>query len=163
MHLLIVLTYNKRSLRNCKQEQLKLEVAFKAGIDCVYFIENYTAKCSTKCRAVTAIKNNFDTDYTALTIIRQCIEFSTQHRRQSSRKMINLAGQVSETNKEENVEYDKSWYIYIYNVCCECNLLKLICVLCTNVYVPHIIVIFKCIDAFCHTMKFHDEAFYMYL
>ncbi|KAI0524002.1 hypothetical protein KFK09_003366 [Dendrobium nobile] len=92
---LIVLTH-KKSLRNCKQEELKHEVAFRARTDCVYFIENYTTKCSTKCRGPTVVKNDFDTHYTALAIIRQCIEFIAQHRRQSSRKRVNLATHVNE-------------------------------------------------------------------
>ncbi|XP_028552373.1 uncharacterized protein LOC110096524 isoform X4 [Dendrobium catenatum] len=92
---LIVLTH-KKSLRNCKQEKLKHEVAFRARTDCVYFIENYTTKCSTKCRGPTVVKNDFDTHYTALAIIKQCLEFIAQHRRQSSRKRVNLATHVNE-------------------------------------------------------------------
>ncbi|KAL0925018.1 hypothetical protein M5K25_003324 [Dendrobium thyrsiflorum] len=104
---LIVLTH-KKSLRNCKQEELKQKVAFRARTDCVYFIENYTTKCSTKCRAPTVVKNNFDTHYTTLAIIRQCIEFVAQHRRQSSRKRVNLATHVNEKNKDERIDFNKS-------------------------------------------------------
>ncbi|KAK8938534.1 hypothetical protein KSP39_PZI010859 [Platanthera zijinensis] len=92
MHLLVVLTH-KKSIRNWKQaEELRKEVALRARTDCVYFIENYTANCSIKCRTPGALKNHFDTHVAALTIIRQCVEFATHHRRQSPpRKMLDSA------------------------------------------------------------------------
>ncbi|XP_020573089.1 uncharacterized protein LOC110019667 [Phalaenopsis equestris] len=105
--LLVVLTH-KRSLGYCKQEELKLEVAFSARTDCVYFIENYTAESSTKCGGLTVVKNDFDTHHTALAIIRQCIEFVAQRRRQSSLKKIDLATKFDEKNEEDVIDSKRS-------------------------------------------------------
>ncbi|KAJ6814200.1 uncharacterized protein M6B38_140385 [Iris pallida] len=86
LHLVVVLT-QKKALKTTKQaEDLRREVAFRARTDCVYFIENYTAANAINVRRPVVIKNDFEAHLTALTIIRQCIEFVKMYRSHSLRK-----------------------------------------------------------------------------
>ncbi|KAJ4789400.1 hypothetical protein LUZ62_040646 [Rhynchospora pubera] len=83
LHLIVVLTH-KKSIRTTRQaEELQREVAFKARTDCVYFIENYTYSKSSNLRYPAPIKNDFDTHFTMLTVIQQCLEFVKLYRSQS--------------------------------------------------------------------------------
>lgn len=80
LHLVVVLTH-KKSIRKMRQsEELQREVAFRARTDCVYFIENYTSSKSSNLRYPIPIKNDFETHFTVLTIIRQCLEFVKLYR-----------------------------------------------------------------------------------
>ncbi|KAH7658719.1 P-loop containing nucleoside triphosphate hydrolase protein [Dioscorea alata] len=80
LHVVVVLTH-KKVLRNMKQtEELQREVAFRARTDCVYFIENYTASPNISIHHPTTIKNDHDTNFTALSIMRQCVEFTRLYR-----------------------------------------------------------------------------------
>ncbi|KAJ3692476.1 hypothetical protein LUZ60_012826 [Juncus effusus] len=82
LHLIVVLT-NKKSIKTSRQaEELWREVAFRARTDCVYFIENYTSSNSSNLRHPPVIKNEFDTHFTVLTIVRQCLEFTKLYRSQ---------------------------------------------------------------------------------
>lgn len=64
-------------------EELRREIAFKARTDCVYFIENYTSSKSSNLKYPIPIKNDFETHFTVLTIIRQCLEFVKLYRSHS--------------------------------------------------------------------------------
>ncbi|TVU28198.1 hypothetical protein EJB05_19707, partial [Eragrostis curvula] len=82
-----VLTF-KKSMRSIRQaEELLREVSFRARTDCVYFIENYTwSNNGPNLRHPPVIKNDFETHFTVLTIIRQCLEFIKLNRSQSKDK-----------------------------------------------------------------------------
>lgn len=80
LHLMVVLTH-KKPIRTMRQaEELRREIAFKARTDCVYFIENYTSSKSSNLKYPIPIKNDFETHFTVLTIIRQCLEFVKLYR-----------------------------------------------------------------------------------
>ncbi|GJM86596.1 hypothetical protein PR202_ga02469 [Eleusine coracana subsp. coracana] len=87
LNLIIVLTF-KKSMRSIRQaEELLREVSFRARTDCVYFIENYTwSNNGPNLRHPPVIKNDFETHFTVLTIIRQCLEFIKLNRSQSKNK-----------------------------------------------------------------------------
>jgi hypothetical protein len=87
LNLIIVLTF-KKSMRSLRQaEELLREVSFRARTDCVYFIENYTwSNNGPNLRHPPVIKNDFETHFTVLTIIRQCLEFIKLNRSQSKDK-----------------------------------------------------------------------------
>jgi len=84
LNLIIVLTF-KKAMRSIRQaEELLREVSFRARTDCVYFIENYTwSNNGPNLRHPPVIKNDFETHFTVLTIIRQCLEFIKLNRSQS--------------------------------------------------------------------------------
>ena len=85
--MIIVLTF-KKAMRSIRQaEELLREVSFRARTDCVYFIENYTwSNNGPNLRHPPVIKNDFETHFTVLTIIRQCLEFIKLNRSQSKDK-----------------------------------------------------------------------------
>ncbi|CAN6233762.1 unnamed protein product [Urochloa humidicola] len=87
LNLIIVLTF-KKAMRSIRQaEELLREVSFRARTDCVYFIENYTwSNNGPNLRHPPVIKNDFETHFTVLTIIRQCLEFIKLNRSQSKDK-----------------------------------------------------------------------------
>ncbi|CAN6280240.1 unnamed protein product [Urochloa humidicola] len=87
LNLIIVLTF-KKAMRSIRQaEELLREVSFRARTDCVYFIENYTwSNNGPNLRHPPVIKNDFETHFTVLTIIRQCLEFIKLNRSQSKEK-----------------------------------------------------------------------------
>ncbi|KAJ1280655.1 hypothetical protein BS78_04G249700 [Paspalum vaginatum] len=87
LNLIIVLTF-KKAMRSIRQaEELIREVSFRARTDCVYFIENYTwSNNGPNLRHPPVIKNDFETHFTVLTIIRQCLEFIKLNRTQSKDK-----------------------------------------------------------------------------
>jgi hypothetical protein len=87
LNLIIVLTF-KKSMRSLRQaEELLREVSFRARTDCVYFIENYTwSNNGPNLRHPPVIKNDFETHFTVLTIIRQCLEFIKLNKSQSKDK-----------------------------------------------------------------------------
>ncbi|KAJ0962848.1 hypothetical protein J5N97_027970 [Dioscorea zingiberensis] len=96
LHLVVVLTH-KRVLKNMKQkEELRREVAFRARTDCVYFIENYTASAKISIDHPTTIKSDYETNFTALSIVRQCVEFTRLYRCHSLRSS-SLNGMVTFT------------------------------------------------------------------
>ncbi|XP_038990437.1 uncharacterized protein LOC120113364 [Phoenix dactylifera] len=87
LNLVVVLTH-KKAIKTIQQaEELRREVAFRARTDCVYFIENYTSSSMLNIRHPGIIKNSFETHFTVLAIIRQCIEFSKSYRSHSSREI----------------------------------------------------------------------------
>nr|XP_010940207.1 uncharacterized protein LOC105058847 [Elaeis guineensis] len=86
LNLVVVLTHKKAIQNTQEAEELRREVAFKARTDCVYFIENYTSSNMLNIRHPSIIKNGFETHFTVLTIVRQCIEFSKLYRSHSSQK-----------------------------------------------------------------------------
>ncbi|RRT71602.1 hypothetical protein B296_00010005 [Ensete ventricosum] len=73
-------------------EELRREIASRARTDCVYFIENYTAGNMLHLRRPWTSKNNFDTHFTVLTMMRQCIEFTKLHRSNLAQKANDNAG-----------------------------------------------------------------------
>ncbi|XP_072958817.1 uncharacterized protein [Typha angustifolia] len=80
LHLVVVLTH-KKAIKTLKQaEELRREVSFRARTDSVYFIENYTPSNTLNIRHPQCIENDFDTHFTVLTIIRQCLEFVKLYR-----------------------------------------------------------------------------------
>ena len=85
--MIIVLTF-KKAMKSIRQaEELLREVSFRARTDCVYFIENYTwSNNGPNLRHPPVIKNDFETHFTVLTIIRQCLEFIKLNRSQSKDK-----------------------------------------------------------------------------
>lgn len=87
LNLIVVLTF-KKAMRSARQaEELIREVSFRARTDCVYFIENYTWNNNgPNLRHPPVIKNDFETHFTVLTIIRQCLEFIKLNRSQSKRE-----------------------------------------------------------------------------
>uniref|UniRef100_A0A0E0K487 G domain-containing protein n=1 Tax=Oryza punctata TaxID=4537 RepID=A0A0E0K487_ORYPU len=87
LNLIVVLTF-KKAMRSVRQaEELLREVSFRARTDCVYFIENYTWNNNgPNLRHPPVIKNDFETHFTVLTIIRQCLEFIKLNRSQSKRE-----------------------------------------------------------------------------
>ncbi|KAL6633684.1 hypothetical protein ACP70R_026355 [Stipagrostis hirtigluma subsp. patula] len=87
LNLIVVLTF-KKAMRSIRQaEELLREVSFRARTDCVYFIENYTwSNNGPNLRHPPVIKNDFETHFTVLTIIRQCLEFIKLNRSQSKDK-----------------------------------------------------------------------------
>ncbi|KAG2653376.1 uncharacterized protein LOC120656980 [Panicum virgatum] len=87
LNLIIVLTF-KKAMKSIRQaEELLREVSFRARTDCVYFIENYTwSNNGPNLRHPPVIKNDFETHFTVLTIIRQCLEFIKLNRSQSKDK-----------------------------------------------------------------------------
>ncbi|OAY83908.1 hypothetical protein ACMD2_19958, partial [Ananas comosus] len=80
LHLIVVLTHKKALKTKRQAEELRREVAFRANTDCVFFIENYTLSGASNLRHPTVVKNDFDTHFTILTIVRQCLEFVKLHR-----------------------------------------------------------------------------------
>ncbi|KAF0934922.1 hypothetical protein E2562_028915 [Oryza meyeriana var. granulata] len=86
LNLIVVLTF-KKAMRSVRQaEELLREVSFRARTDCVYFIENYTWNNNgPNLRHPPVIKNDFETHFTVLTIIRQCLEFIKLNRSQFKR------------------------------------------------------------------------------
>ncbi|XP_010936821.1 uncharacterized protein [Elaeis guineensis] len=86
LHLVIVLTHRK-AIKSLKEaEDVRREVAFRARTDCVYFMENYISSNTLNIRHPRALRNEFETHFTVLTIIRQCIEFVKLYRSHSSQK-----------------------------------------------------------------------------
>uniref|UniRef100_J3LGC4 Uncharacterized protein n=2 Tax=Oryza brachyantha TaxID=4533 RepID=J3LGC4_ORYBR len=87
LNLIVVLTF-KKGMRSVRQaEELLREVSFRARTDCVYFIENYTWNNNgPNLRHPPVIRNDFETHFTVLTIIRQCLEFIKLNRSQSKRE-----------------------------------------------------------------------------
>ncbi|KAM3225625.1 hypothetical protein ACQJBY_058392 [Aegilops geniculata] len=87
LNLIIALTF-KKSVSSVRQaEELLREVSFRARTDCVYFIENYTwSNSGSNLLHPPVIKNDFGTDFTVLTIIRQCLEFIKLNRSQKDKK-----------------------------------------------------------------------------
>lgn len=98
--MIIVLTF-KKAMKSIRQaEELLREVSFRARTDCVYFIENYTwSNNGPNLHHPPVIKNDFETHFTVLTIIRQCLEFIKLNRSQSKDKKKN--------NKEEKTPEPK--------------------------------------------------------
>ncbi|OAY68694.1 hypothetical protein ACMD2_08087 [Ananas comosus] len=80
LHLIVVLTHKKALKTKRQAEELRREVAFRANTDCVFFIENYTLSGASNLRHPAVVKNDFDTDFTILAIVRQCLEFVKLHR-----------------------------------------------------------------------------------
>ncbi|RWW31819.1 hypothetical protein GW17_00003539 [Ensete ventricosum] len=83
LQFVVILTHKKRIKSMRQAEELRREIAFRARTDCVYFIENYTAGNMLNLRRPWATKNNLDTHYTVLMIVRQCVEFAKLRRSHS--------------------------------------------------------------------------------
>ncbi|WOL03851.1 hypothetical protein Cni_G12571 [Canna indica] len=81
LQFVVVLTQRKKIRSRRKAEELRREIAFRARTDSVYLIENYTAGDALNLESPWAARNNFGTHFTALTIVRQCIEFTKLRRR----------------------------------------------------------------------------------
>ncbi|CAL9148234.1 unnamed protein product [Musa hybrid cultivar] len=88
----VVLTHKKRIKSMRKAEELRREIAFRARTDCVYLIENYTAGSMLNIRRPWATKNNLETHYTVLMIVRQCVEFAKLRRSHSVVRATNGGG-----------------------------------------------------------------------
>ncbi|XP_038982987.1 uncharacterized protein LOC120110979 [Phoenix dactylifera] len=87
LQFVVVLTYKKAVKTTQQAEELRREVAFRARTDCVYFMENYTSSKRHNISHPPALRNDFETHFTVLAIIRQCIEFVKLYRSHSSQKM----------------------------------------------------------------------------
>ncbi|KAL5212008.1 hypothetical protein ABZP36_022855 [Zizania latifolia] len=105
LNLIIVLTF-KNAMRSVRQaEELIREVSFRARTDCVYFIENYTWNNNgPNLRHPPVIKNDFETHFTVLTIIRQCLEFIKLNRNQSKEKRNGDQGNPEASNPKATLE-----------------------------------------------------------
>ncbi|THU44782.1 hypothetical protein C4D60_Mb02t10990 [Musa balbisiana] len=86
LQFVVVLTHKKHIKSKRQAEELRREIALRARTDCVYFIENYTAGNMLHLRRPWTSKNNFETHFTVLTMMRQCIEFTKLHRSNLARK-----------------------------------------------------------------------------
>uniref|UniRef100_A0A0D9VK24 G domain-containing protein n=1 Tax=Leersia perrieri TaxID=77586 RepID=A0A0D9VK24_9ORYZ len=105
LNLIVVLTF-KKAMRSVRQaEELLREVSFRARTDCVYFIENYTWNNNgPNLRHPPVIKNDFETHFTVLTIIRQCLEFIKLNRSQSKREENGEQGSSGDLNLKATPE-----------------------------------------------------------
>ncbi|XP_062220084.1 uncharacterized protein LOC133919646 [Phragmites australis] len=99
LNLIIVLTF-KKAMRSIRQaEELLREVSFRARTDCVYFIDNYTwSHNGPDLRHPPVIKNDFETHFTVLTIIRQCLEFIKLNRSPSKGKKTGKGAKPAGSN-----------------------------------------------------------------
>nr|XP_018678087.1 PREDICTED: uncharacterized protein LOC103976358 [Musa acuminata subsp. malaccensis] len=86
LQFVVVLTHKKHIKSKRQAEELRREIALRARTDCVYFIENYTAGNMLHLLRPWTSKNNFETHFTVLTMMRQCIEFTKLHRSNLARK-----------------------------------------------------------------------------
>ncbi|CAL9079694.1 unnamed protein product [Musa textilis] len=86
LQFVVVLTHKKHIKSMRQAEELRREIALRARTDCVYFIENYAAGNMLHLRRPWTSKNNFETHFTVLTMLRQCIEFTKLHRSNLARK-----------------------------------------------------------------------------
>ncbi|KAJ8465426.1 hypothetical protein OPV22_027978 [Ensete ventricosum] len=92
LQFVVILTHKKHIKSMRQAEELRREIASRARTDCVYFIENYTAGNMLHLRRPWTSKNNFDTHFTVLTMMRQCIEFTKLHRSNLAQKANDNAG-----------------------------------------------------------------------
>ncbi|KAF8750163.1 hypothetical protein HU200_012413 [Digitaria exilis] len=111
LNLIVVLTF-KKAMRSIRQaEELLREVSFRARTDCVYFIENYTwSNNGPNLRHPPVIKNDFETHFTVLTIIRQCLEFIKLNRSQAKDKKDNSKQAKPEEPKLKNPPAEAKQY-----------------------------------------------------
>lgn len=87
LQFVVVLTQKKAIKTMQEGEELRREVAFRASSDCVYFMENYVVPSNAlNIRHPPALRNDFETHFTVLAIIRQCIEFIKLYRSNSTHK-----------------------------------------------------------------------------
>ncbi|CAD5191312.1 unnamed protein product [Musa acuminata subsp. malaccensis] len=103
LQFVVVLTHKKRIKSMRKAEELRREIAFRARTDCVYLIENYTAGNMLNIRRPWATKNNLETHYTVLMIVRQCVEFAKLRRSHS----------IGQTENGDLIGIEYSWDVGI--------------------------------------------------
>ena len=109
--MIIVLTF-KKAMRSIRQaEELLREVSFRARTDCVYFIENYTwSNNGPNLHHPPVIKNDYETHFMVLTIIRQCLEFIKLNRSQSKDKKKNGKQEKTPEPKPKNPPTETKQY-----------------------------------------------------
>ncbi|XP_042374504.1 uncharacterized protein LOC121968048 [Zingiber officinale] len=87
LQFVVVLT-RKNNLKSKREaSELRQKIIAQVQINCVYFLENYVVDEMLNFKIPWSMNNQFETHFTTLVIMRQCVEFIKVHRCNNSRIM----------------------------------------------------------------------------
>lgn len=94
LQFVVVLTRKNNLKSKSEASELRRKVVARAQIDCVYFLENYIVDEMLNFKRPWSTKNQFETHFTTLVIMRQCVEFVKVHRSNNSLRSKKIENNV---------------------------------------------------------------------